>query len=115
VVTASYQTGEKLLSFFRVGRSNGGAGVPAEKAASAGVEYSPGAGRALTVGLGWARPSEDTYGPGLRDEYVAEFSYRFQLTKNFFLLPDIQIVFNPALNPAEDRVWVLGLRANLAL
>jgi porin len=115
VVTASYQTGEKLLSFFRVGRSNGGAGVPAEKAASAGVEYSPRAGRALTVGLGWARPSEDTYGPGLRDEYVAEFSYRFQLTKNFFLLPDIQIVFNPALNPAENRVWVLGLRASLAL
>ena len=114
-VTASYQTGEKLLSFFRVGRSNGGAGVPAEKAASVGVEYSPRVGRALTVGLGWARPSEDTYGPGLRDEYVTELSYRFQLTKNFSLLTDVQIVFNPALNPAEDRVWVLGLRASLAL
>ncbi len=115
VVTASYQTGEKFLSFFRMGRSNGGAGVPAEKAASAGVEYSPRAGRALTVGLGWARPSKDTYGPGLRDEYVTELSYRLQLTKNFSLLPDVQIVFNPARNPAEDRVWVLGLRASLAL
>lgn len=115
VVTASYQTGEKLLSFFRVGQSNGGAGVPADKAASAGMEYSPRAGRALTVGLGWARPSEDTYGPGLRDEYVAEVSYRFQLTGNVSLLPDVQIVFNPALNPAADRVWVLGLRASLAL
>ena len=115
VVTASHQTGERLLSFFRVGRSNGGAGVPAEKAASVGMEYSPRVGRALTIGLGWARPSEDTYGPGLSDEYVTELSYRFQLTKNFSLLPDVQIVFNPALNPAEGHVWVLGLRASLAL
>lgn len=115
VITASYQFGEKILSFFRVGSSNGGAGVPAEKAASAGVEYSTGVGRALTFGLGWARPSEDTYGPGLPDEYVTEFSYRFQLTKNFSVMPDVQIVFNPALNPTEDQVWVLGLRAILAL
>lgn len=57
VVTASYQTGEKFLSFFRVGRSNGGAAVPAEKTASTGVENSPRLGRALTVGLGWAKPS----------------------------------------------------------
>lgn len=115
VVTASYQTGEKILSFFRVGRSNGGAGVPAEKAASAGVEFTPRVNHALTLGLGWAEPSEDTFGPGLRDEYVTELSYRFQLTKNVSLLPDIQLVFNPALNPAEKRVWVLGLRASLAL
>jgi hypothetical protein len=103
-------------SIYRLqGSSNGGTGVPAEKAASAGVEYSPRVGRALTAGLGWARPSEDTYGPGLGDEYVTELSYRLQLTKNFSLLPDVQIVFNPALNPAEDRFWVLGLRASLAL
>ena len=69
----------------------------------------------MTLGLGWAEPSEDTFEPGLSDEYVTEFSYRFQLTKNVSLLSDIQIVFNPALNPAENRVWVLGLRASLAL
>jgi hypothetical protein len=67
------------------------------------------------IWLGWAKPSEDTYGPGLSDEYVAEVSYRLQLTKNVSLLSDIQLVFNPALNPAEDRVWVLGFRTNLAL
>jgi porin len=115
VVTASYKMGDKFLSFFRVGSSDGGAGVPAEKAASAGIEYAPGPGHALTLGLGWAKPSEDTYGPGLSDEYVTELSYRFQLTKNIFLLPDIQLVFNPALNPDADRVWVLGFRASLAL
>jgi porin len=115
VVTSSYQASKKLLFFFRAGRSDGGAGVPAEKAASTGLEYAPGVGRAFTVGLGWAKPSEDTYGPGLANEYVAELSYRFQVTKNVSLLPDIQVVFNPALNPAEDRVWVLGFRASLAL
>jgi len=115
VVTASYQTGDKFLSFVRVGSSDGGAGVPAEKAASAGVEFTPKTGQALTLGLGWAKPSEDTYEPGLRDEYVAELSYRFQLTKSISLLSDLQLVLNPALNPAEDRVWVLGFRASLAL
>jgi porin len=111
VVTASYQTTEKLLSFCRVGRSDGGAGVPAETAASVGLEYSPKVGRALAVGLGWASPSEDTYGPGLCDEYVVELSYRYQLTKIVSLTPDIQVVFNPAV----DRAWVLGLRESLAL
>jgi len=115
VVTASYQTGENFLSFFRMGKSDGGAGVPAEKAASTGVEFTPRDGQALTLGLGWAKPSEDTYGPGLRDEYVTEVSYRFQLTKNVSLLTDLQLVFNPALNPTEARVWVLGFRASLAL
>jgi porin len=115
VVTASYQVGEKFLSFFRVGSSDGGAGVPAEKAASTGVEFTPKDGQALTLGLGWAKPSEDTYGPGLHDEYVTELSYRFQLTKSMSLLSDLQLVLNPALNPAKDRVWVLGFRASLAL
>jgi hypothetical protein len=35
--------------------------------------------------------------------------------QNVSLPSDLQLVFNPALNPAEDRVWVLGLRASLAL
>jgi porin len=115
VITASYQVTEKNLSFVRMGRSDGGAGVPAQKAASAGLEISSGAGRALAVGLGWAQPSDDTFGSGLSDEYIFEMSYRVQLTKNVSLLPDIQVVVNPALNPAEDRVWVLGLRASIAL
>ena len=82
---------------------------------STGVEFTPGVGHVLTLGLGWAKPSEDTYGPGLSDEYVTELSYRFQLTKNISLLPDIQVVFNQALNPTEDRIWVLGLTARMAL
>jgi hypothetical protein len=79
------------------------------------AEKRSGPGHALTLGLGWAKPSKDTYGQGLSDEYVTELSYRFQLTKNIFLLPDIQLVFTPALNPDADRVWVLGFRASLAL
>ena len=115
VVTTSYQMEDRILAFFRIGKSDGGAGVPAEKAASTGVEFTPRNGQALTLGLGWAKPSEDTYGPGLDDEYVTELSYRFQLTKSISILSDLQLVLNPALNPDEDRVWVLGFRASLAL
>jgi len=115
VMTASYQVRQNAISFVRLGASDGGAGVPAKRAISAGIEYSPATGRALAAGLGWARPSEDTFGTGLPDEYVLEMSYRHQLTSNVSITPDIQFVINPALNPAEDRVWVLGLRFSLAL
>lgn len=114
-VTGSFQVSVSLLPFFRVGRSNGGAGVPAEEAVSLGLEYTPGPGRALGIGLGWAKPSEDTYGTGLENEFVAELSYRVQATKNVSFTPDVQLVFNPALNPDESFVAVFGLRLSLAL
>jgi len=114
-VSASWQMRDNLLTFFRVGHSNGGAGVAAENAASIGMELSTRADQAFSAGLGWAEPSEKTHGTGLKDEYIAEVSYKFQLSKNFSLLPDIQLLINPALNPEEDKIWVAGLRAILTL
>jgi porin len=112
-VSASWQMGEKWLPFVRFGDSNGGAGVAAEQALSGGFQYTVRADQKWVLGVGWARPSEKTHGAKLDDEYVIETSYNFQLAKNFALLPDLQLVIDPAKNPDKSKVWVAGLRAIL--
>ncbi|MEP6390415.1 MAG: carbohydrate porin [Halioglobus sp.] len=114
-VSASRQWTDTLLTFVRLGHSNGGAGVAAENAASLGFEYSPWSDRSWTVGAGWADPSRETHGERLDDEYVVETSYKFQLTKNFSLTPDVQLLLKPAKTPEEDRVWIAGVRAVLTM
>jgi porin len=69
----------------------------------------------LGVGLNWGEPNRDTFGPGLSDQYTAEVFYRVQLSPNFAVTPDFQLIKDPALNPSESSMWVLGLRARLSL
>lgn len=110
-VSGSWQVNERFLPFIRFGDSDGGAGVAAETALSGGLEYKFKPDQAWTLGIGWAKPSEKTNGAKLDDEYVIETSYNFQLGKNFALLPDLQLVIDPANNPDKSKVWVGGLRA----
>jgi hypothetical protein len=35
------------------------------------------------------------------------------VTPNFAITPDIQVQLHPALNPAENALWVFSLRARL--
>ena len=114
-ISATYQIGERWQPFVRLGHSDGGAGVAAEEAASIGVEMKPRMDQAWSIGLGWAKPSRITHGPGLDDEIVFETSYKFQLSPNFSLTPDLQYVRNPAKNPGESSILVGGVRAILTL
>lgn len=102
---------DKYLPFIRFGHSDGGAGVVAESAISAGVEVAQNSDNVWTVGAGWAKPSRETFGPGLSNETVLETSYTFQLSQKFSITPDVQVVFNPANDPSRSSVWVFGLRA----
>ena len=114
-LSATRQVSESTLAFLRAGGSDGGAGVAAESAISAGLEYKPWKQRTLSVGIGWAEPSEETYGTGLDDEMVLETSYKIQLTRNFSLTPDLQWIRNPARLPDESNMWLFGVRAILTL
>jgi len=67
------------------------------------------------IGAGWAKPSKRTHGPGKRDEWVLETSYKFQLGKNLSLTPDLQILINPANNPEKNSIWVAGVRLIVVL
>jgi porin len=114
-VSAAYKLNDKYFPFVRFGHSDGGAGVAAESSVSAGVEIKQAFDQVWTIGAGWAKPSSETYGGGLSNETVLETSYKFQLSQNFSLMPDVQVVFNPAYDTSESSVWVFSLRAILSL
>ena len=50
-----------------------------------------------------------------RDEYVVETAWTFQVTPNFSVTPDLQLLIDPANKPGKDSVWVGGLRIILTL
>ena len=107
---------EKWMPFVRAGASDGGGGALWERSLSTGFGYyMKKRSDLLGLGLNWSRPSEKTFTPGLRDQYTAEFFYRIQLSQNFAITPDVQLLIDPALNPAEDQIWIIGVRARLAL
>lgn len=114
-VSASWKVADRLIPFTRFGHSDGGAGVAAESAASVGFEFKPKKNQAWTFGAGWAKPSKKASGEGPRDEYVVETSYTFQVTPNFSVMPDLQLLIDPANNPDKESVWVGGLRCILTL
>jgi len=114
-VSSAWRLNEQIFPFIRFGHSDGGAGVAAETAISMGAEINYRFDQIWTVGAGWAKPSSETFGPGLDNEAVLETSYKFQLSKNFSLTPDLQVVFNPANDPGESSVWVFGLRVILTM
>lgn len=114
-VSAAWKLSEKYFPFLRLGGSDGGAGVAAEEAISAGVEISGPRGETWSIGAGWAKPSEETFGTGLDNEIVLETSYKFSIAQNFSLLADGQVIFNPAENPGKSSIFVIGVRALFTL
>ena len=60
-------------------------------------------------GAGWALPANSL----LRDQYVFEVFYRYQLTSNLAFTPDLQYILRPSLDPTKQDVWVAGLRARV--
>jgi len=112
--SASHLFADRWLPFVRAGWSDGGGGVPLETAAAVGVGYYlREKSDLLALGFNWGRPSSETYGNGLSDEYTLEFLYRIHLLKRFSVTPDVQVLIHPALNPDTDVVAVFGLRARL--
>ena len=55
-----------------------------------------------------------SFGNASDDQYALEAYYRFQRCQRLAITPDLQLVKNPPSNPAEDLIWIAGLRARLA-
>ena len=109
LLTMHGKFGERFQPFLRAGSSDGGGGAPAEDAVSIGVGISNKYDE-LAIGLGWSRPSEETFGPDLDDEYAFEISYRIQMSPNATIMPDVQLILDPVNNPDASSVWVGSLR-----
>ena len=110
VMSASWQF-TKWMPFLRYGNSNGKGNVTAKEYASTGFKIKSAFDQTISLGTAWSKPADES----LRDEYVIEASYIYQLSKNLSFTPDIQLVIDPANNPTEDQSWVLGIRALLTL
>jgi len=102
--------GERLVPFLRMGWSDGGlTALEATVASGLGIEFSQ--GDELGVGASWGRPAES----GLRDQYTAELFYRLQVTSDFAVTPNVQVILDPAANPAESSIVVYSLRAGIPI
>jgi porin len=114
-LSASTYIGDYWMPFLRGGWAQDG-GSLLDRSVSAGLGYQVGAGRDLLgAAVNWGRPNEDTFGPGLGSQWTFEVFYRWQLLKQLAITPDVQLLINPAQNPDQDQVWILGLRLRLAL
>ncbi|MGI9536001.1 MAG: carbohydrate porin [Desulfocapsaceae bacterium] len=107
---ANYMVTESLMPFLRGGYSDGDATL-VDANISAGLGYRTRGTDAdlLGVAFGWARPSDSQ----LDNQYIIETFYRFQVTSNFALTPDLQLIVDPALSPEESTLWVGAIRARL--
>lgn len=110
----SRSVNEHWITFIRGGYAKD-AGSLLEKSLSTGLTYQTvSGGNQLGVAYNWGEPNDNTWGPGLDNQQTLEMFYRIQIWKEIAITPDIQYVRNPALNPAQDSLWVFGLRARLA-
>lgn len=105
---------QKWEPFVRAGYSDDG-GALWEKSVSVGLGYHIKDKRDLfALGLSWSDPSEEIFGPGLKDQYTAELFYRLRLLPNVTITPEAQLLVDPALNPDEELIALFGIRARLS-
>ena len=78
----------------------------------AGIGWRPpnAASDLFGAGVGWTRPA----GPFPDGQTTGEVFYRFHVTPNFAITPDLQVIVNPSLNPSLNTLWAVGLRARIA-
>ena len=86
-----------------------------QKSLSLGVGYQTTAFSGLLgVGLNWGEPNDDTFGPGLSDQYAIEAFYRMPIGDRFAVTADTQFIKDPALNTSESTIWMFNVRARFA-
>lgn len=107
-ISASKQYG-KWLPFARAGWSENGSLLGIDKSLSTGFSYY-GLGKEtnnLGMAINWADANADD------KQITLEAFYLMKLLPFWELTPDIQLVQNPALNPTDDQVLIVGLRTRL--
>jgi hypothetical protein len=133
-VSIDQRVGDGINLFGRFGRLEQGE-LAFNRAISLGAEFNGGywgrGGDAIGVGGSWLKTSAtyrslggsgDINGDGSADfaftpagaEQVAEIYYRYRISPQFEVSPDVQWIGHAAGNPDAKDVTVIGLRANFA-
>jgi len=110
---ANMTVGANLMWFVRAGLSEGWVN---DRAISVGFGWRPSEQYSdlFGLGLGWVRPNSEVLPePFQREQVNLEAFYRFHLTPNLAITPDLQYIRDPSLNPGVDSLWVAGLRARV--
>lgn len=102
---ANYLIRDDMMVFARGGWSEGWL---LDRNLNAGIGWRPPVqfSDLFGIGAGWAQPAN----PALRDQYIFEAFYRFQVTPQLAVTPDVQWILHPAANPNADSLWVASLR-----
>ncbi len=105
---------DNFMPFLRGGYADDG-GSLLQKSLSVGVGYQTDVlDGLLGAAFNWGEPNEDTFAPGLRDQYAVEFFYRVPIGRRLALTGDVQYIKDPALNPDVSTIWMFNLRARAA-
>lgn len=105
---ANYMLGRSMMWFARGGISDGWF---IDGNLSVGIGWRPSVQHSDLFGIavGGVKPADDR----LRDQYTAEVFYRFHVTPNFAITPDIQAQIHPSLDPSVNTLWVFSMRGRL--
>jgi len=105
-LSAIYKIGDNWTPFFRAGLSKGTAPLMNANA-SVGMMYKL-TSMSDVVGLAfsWSDPADRE----LRSQFMTELFYRFQISHNFAVSPNLQLIYRPALNPDHNFMAIFGFR-----
>lgn len=110
-LAANWTWNDTWMAWGRLGLSEGEAPIYNES-------VTVGAGRifrkysdVLGLSFNWGQPQDGS----LDAQGTTELFYRMTFSENLALTPSLQWLYQPALNPEKDNVFVLGFRARLSL
>lgn len=106
---ANWTFNDVWMPFVRAGWSRGTAPIY-NRSASIGIIYKVRRrSDLLTFGFNWGDPPQ----PELPEQKTIEAAWNVQLAQNLAIAPSVQLLLDPAQNPAENKLWVGGLRFRL--
>jgi len=110
-IGANVTLNEFLMGFVKAGWSDGSSPMYNKTLTVGAVYHVARRSDLLGIGMNWGEPSSAE----LRDQYTGELFYRLQFAQNLAITPSVQLIIDPALNPDEDEVWIVGARARVTL
>lgn len=108
IFTHSYTTRNDNVIFVRAGLSDGDA-PPMRRFIGGGISFQPFGRDTLGIATSWGSPPDRS----LRDQVTSELFYRLQVTRNFSISPDFQLIYQPSFASGKDWVFLPGIRARL--
>jgi len=111
----SHPFGEHWQPFLRGGYADGGGALLA-RTVSAGTGYQlMDRGDLVGVGANWGRPPEEAVEGAPRDQWTFEIYYKSYQIPQLEIWPSFQFLIDPAYLAESTSLWLVSVRARLAL